>query len=1081
MKKRFRQPILFLLCLFSLQAWAQEREISGSVLDAEALPLPGVNVIVKGTQKGTVTDFDGNFSMKINANDKVLVFSSIGFETQEIVLGNKTTFNITMKPDLQSLDEVVLVGYGTQKRQNLTGAVSTVDTKVLEARPINDVARGLQGTTPGLTITSPTGEIGASPTINLRGTVGSLGSGGGSQPLILVDNVEIPNLNYVNPQDIESISVLKDAASTSIYGARGAWGVILITTKRGKRESKPVVTYSHNTSWSTPTEMPHVASGAAGAEMALNALQRTDPNRKSFSVIGYDIDEQSIQRMREWEAQYGGKKLGLDMVEDRDFERRDGKLYFFRSWDPMDMFMRKWTPQQKHDLSVSGGSEKTNYYLGLGYVTQEGVLKVNPDKFDRYNLNLSVDTDIRDWWTARASVLHSNKVEETPYTFSSATYDPWYYVTRWPANYPYGTFEGQPFRSAITEMQQAKLNRNTSSLSRLNLGSTFKPLEGLSVDVDYTHDRVESHSHKTGGVVSGYNFWSTGPNLEAGPFTSSTYDRVIYGSSWSARNTVKGFATYEKVLGDHDFKIIAGGDLEEYEFWSHSSERRDLLDLSSGELALATGDQFVGGDRNKWATLGIFGRINYAYKDRYLLEVNGRYDGSSRLSADKKWGFFPSFSAGYVLTKEDYLEFAKPSLSFLKLRASYGGIGNQNANLSNIYRIMKSSSSGWLVNGDNQLTVGTPGALPVGLTWETVTTLDFGVDARFLDNAIGVNFDWYQRTVSDMHSPGVTLPNSFGTGAPRRNFGEMQTKGWELAIDFRHSFSNGLNISAMATLTDYEQKVTKFADASDKLPNPIIGLNSLYYEGMVLGEIWGYETDRLFTEADFDSNGNYANGVADQDIFITNSWFKFGPGDVKYKDLNGDGVIDYGSNTRDDHGDQKIIGNSTPRYQYGVNLAADWKGFDLSVFMQGVGKRDIWANGPVIIPGYRPAEGWYEHQLDYWTPDNTNAFFPRPTDAGQQVNPTNFQPQSRYLLDMSYFRMKNITFGYSLPESLIEKLDINKFRIYFSGENLFEFTNLDIPLDPEIDYTTAGLNDPNSFGRVYPFSRTVSFGLQVSF
>lgn len=1082
-------PILFLLCLFSLQVWAQDRAVSGTVLDADNTPLIGVNIIVKGTQRGAVTDFDGNFSLNIpDPNTAVLVFSSLGFVTQEIPVGNKSVFNITMAPDLQSLDEVVVVGFGTQKRQNLTGAVSTVDTKLLQARPIPDVARGLQGTTPGLTITSPSGQIGASPTINLRGTVGSLGSGGGSQPLILVDNVEIPNLNYVNPQDIESISVLKDAASTSIYGARGAWGVILITTKRGKRESTPIVTYSHNTSWSTPTEMPSVAAGAPGAEMALKAYQRSDPNRKNYSVIGYAIDEQSIQRMREWDAKYGGQDLGREMVEGRDFERRDGKLYFFRSWDPMEMFMRKWAPQQKHDLSVSGGGEKTNYYLGLGYVTQAGVLKVNPDKFDRYNLNLSVDTDIRNWWKARASVLHSNKVEETPYTYSSATYDPWYYVTRWPSTYPYGTFDGQPFRSAITEMEQANTNTNTSSLSRVNLGSTFKPLDGLTIDVDYTHDRVESHSHQRGGVVSGYNFWSTGPNLEAGPFTSASFNRVIYGSSWSTRNTAKAFATYEKQFGEHSLKIIGGGDLEEYDYWYHSSERRNLLNPDQPELGLATGDQFVSGSRRNTAdniypfkTLGFFGRINYAYKDRYLLEVNGRYDGSSRLSADKKWGFFPSVSAGYVISKEDFMEFADPTLSFLKLRASYGGIGNQNANLGNIYRIMGSSSSNWLVGGDNQVTVGTPGALPVGLTWETVTTLDFGVDARFFNNAFGVSYDWYERTVSDMHSAGVTLPSSFGTGAPRRNFGEMQTKGWELAIDFKHQFSNGLNISAMATLSDYEQRVTKFADATDKLPDPIVGRNSVYYEGMVLGEIWGYETDRLFTEADFDSNGNYASGVANQDIFVTNSWFKFGPGDVKYKDLNGDGVIGYGKNTRDDHGDLKVIGNTTPRYQYGINLAADYKGFDLSIFMQGVGKRDMWANGPVIIPGYRPNEGWYEHQLDYWTPENPNAFFPRPSDAGQQVNPTNFQPQTRYLLDMSYLRMKNITFGYSLPETLLDNIGMHRFRIYFSGENLFEFTNLDIPLDPEIDYTTAGLNDPNSFGRVYPFSRTVSLGVQVSF
>src|SRR5690554_4093819 len=429
------------------------------------------------------------------------------------------------------------------------------------------------------------------------------------------------------------------------------------------------------------------------------------------------------------------------------------------------------------------------------------------------------------------------------------------------------------------------------------------------------------------------------------------------------------------------------------------------------------------------------------------------------------------------------MDFAKPYLSFLKLRGSWGEIGNQNASLGNIYRVMSSSNSGWVMNGVNQLTVGTPGALPHGLTWETVGTLDLGFDARFFSNRLGLTFDWYEKTVSDIHSPGLTLPNTFGTGSPARNYGELTTEGWEIALDFKHSFDNGLNIFAGATLSDYLQKVTKYENTTAALPNPIFGRNSTYYEGMTIGEIWGYETDRLFTEADFNADGSFADGVPEQNVFQSNkpAWFVWGPGDVKYKDLNGDGVVDYGSNNRNDPGDMKVIGNSTPRYQYSFRVGGDWKGFDLSIFMQGVGKRDMWADGPVVIPGYRPAEGWYEHQLDYWTPDNPDAFFPRPTDAGQQVNPNNFQPQTRYMLDMSYLRMKNITFGYTLPQDLTNNIYISNLRVYVSGENLFEFTNLEVPIDPEINYTTAGLNDPNSFGRVYPYTRSLSVGVQATF
>lgn len=1076
---RTRLQMFLFFCLFSLtaQTFAQEREVTGQVVDKAGMPIPGVSVYVKDTTIGTITDFDGEFSLNIPGDNAILVFSYVGYEKKEIMVDDQTRLQVNLANDMESLEEVVVVGYGVQKRANLTGAVSTVDTEILEARPITSVADGLQGTTPGLTITSPSGQIGATPSIRLRGSVGTLGTGGGAQPLILVDNVEVPNLNFINPQDVESISVLKDAASTSIYGARAAWGVVLITTKKGKRGTEPAVSYSNNFAWSTPTNNPEIAPAAEGVEMGLAALRRRLPDYPYIGVVGMRMDDESIIRMREWEELYGGQDLGPEMVEGRDFEMRDGGLYFYRPWDAREMFVRKWTPQTKHDLSVSGGSENTNYYLGLGYLGQEGALKVSPDQYDRYNVNLNVSTNVTDWFEARANILYSNTFQTEPYAAGS-TYDPWYYVTRWPAVYPYGTFEGHPFRNQISEVEQGTMTEETSTLARLNLGTTLTLLEGLSIDFDFTHDRVNGHSHRVGGTYSAISFWSPpqggwedASDLVYGPYSSASYDQVQYGSSWSHRNTAKAFATYTKDLGDHDFKVILGGDMIDYEYWYHSSRRMELMDPSMGEIPLATGDQFVSGDRNKWATLGTFGRINYAFKDKFLLEVNGRYDGSSRLSTKEKWAFFPSASVGYILTEEPYLDFAEPILSFLKIRASYGSIGNQNSYLSNIYRTMSTYGSNWLVNGTEMQTAGTPGALPSNLTWESVTTLDIGLDARFFNNKLGLNFDWYERTVSDMHTAGVTLPSSFGTGSPTRNFGELTTTGWELVVDFRQTFNNGLSINAGASLTDYEEKITKFA-------NTTMGINS-YYEGKVLGEIWGYETDRFFTEADFNADGTLVSGIPSQALY-ENSWFLYGPGDIKYKDLNGDGEITYGSNTVDDHGDLRRIGNSTPSYLYNFNIGADFKGFDLRIFMQGVGKRDLWANGPVVIPGFRYHEAWFAHQLDYWTPENTDAFYPRPTDQSQSNTIRNFMPQTKYLLDMAYLRMKNITLGYSLPENVTENLGLNNFRVYVSGENLFEFTNLDVPIDPETNYTAAGLNDSSSFGRVYPFRRVLSVGLQVS-
>lgn len=1074
------------MLLLHAEGFAQGRTVSGTVTSAEdKIELPGVSVAVKGKTRGTTTDAAGRYSISdVEATD-VLVFSFIGMKPEERLIGEANTINVALNTDAKALEEVVVVGYGTQTKANLTGAVSTVDTKVLESRPVTDVARGLQGTTPGLTITTSSGAIGQNPDITLRGMSGTLRNPG-AKPLILVDNVEIPSLQMVNPEDIESISVLKDAASSSIYGARGAWGVILITTKTGKRNSDTKITYSNNFSWSTPTTTPEIAGAADGAEVALQALRRKNPNTNVFGIVGMYIDETSIEKMREWERLYGGQNLGNEMVMGRDFEIRDGRLFFYRSWDPGEMFMKDWTPQQKHDISVSGGSEKTNYYMGFGYLGQEGVLKVNPDNYDRYNLNLGVNTSVTDWFDARAKVLYSKSDFTRPFYFSSETYDPWYYLYRWPSVYPYGTYEGHPFRSAITEVQQAKMNNQTAAMTRINIGGTLKPLPGLTVDADYTYTSNNDHEHQTGGVLSAYNFWATGADLKYEPYSSAAYNRVQYNSDWSNRNVGKVFATYVKDIGRHSLKAMAGGDAEHYEYWFQMSQKRNLMDPNMGEIDLATGEQFVDGARDEWSNIGTFGRINYSFDDKYLIELNGRYDGSSRLSPTKKWAFFPSMSLGYVITKEPFMAFTDPVMSFLKLRASYGEIGNPNSRLGDIYRLMSSSTSGWLINGVNVMTAGTPGAFPAGLTWESVNTLDFGLDARFLKDKIGLTFDWYRRTTKDMHSEGLVQPATFGTTPTIRNSGELQTTGWELALDFEHTFSNGFNINATATLADFQEKITAYADNK--------GINS-NRPGRVLGEIWGYETDRYFTNDDFvqdasgnlivDANGHYVmkEGIPSQSFFES-GWFFYGPGDVKYKDLNGDGKIDRGAQTIDDHGDMKVIGNSTPRYQYGLRLGADYKGFDLSMFFQGVGKRDFWANGPLFIPGYRAGEAWYTHQLDYWTPQNPNAFYPRPTDqegSATANNSRNFLPQTKYLLDLSYMRMKNITFGYTLPSTLTSKVKIDRLRVYFSGENLFEFDNLDIPIDPEVNYTTAGLNDSNTFGRVYPYRRTLSFGLQATF
>ncbi|RYY48500.1 MAG: TonB-dependent receptor [Chitinophagaceae bacterium] len=1080
--------LLHVGCLLWGVSHAQDRKISGVVTsDADNTPLVGATVSVKGTNMSTTTNNSGGFTITAGPGQS-LVVSYIGFTSQEIPVGSRSTINIRLKQGQNTMQDIVVVGYGTQRRANLTGAVSTVNVQEqIGSRPNTDVGRALQGAVPGLTIFTSSGDIGTNPSIRLRGLIGSLNSS--ATPLILVDNVEISDLRLVNPEDIESISVLKDAASTSIYGTRAAWGVILITTKSGKRGAeRSSISYNNNFSFSQPTVIPKVAPAAEGAEMALVAYQRANAATSGFTALGMTVDPLGIQKMREWQQLYGSQNLGPEMVMGRDFEIRGGQLFFYRSWDPNEMYLRDWAPQQNHNLTFSGSNAKTGYTLGLGFLEQKGALKVNPDEFQRFNVNLGVTHAATNWLDVRTKVLLSRAKRTRPYYFSSDTYDPWYYLSRWQAFYPYGTYEGKPFRSALTEVQQAQMTPITDNFTRFQIGGTLKILKGLTFDADYTFSSTAGREHQTGGSVTAIDFWSSPTQLNYRPYTSTTYDRAILLSEWTERNTIKGFATYTKDIGNHNLKAIVGTDIELFQYGSQRSERRGLLNPDMGQPNLATGDQFVGSTAGHWSTLGYFGRINYAFKNKYLFEVNGRYDGSSAFPVNDRWAFFSSASAGYVITQEDFMDFAKPVLSFLKFRGSYGSVGNQNVGANRFISTMASSSSGWLIGSLNMQTVATPGPVSSSLTWEKVTTLDLGADARIFKNKVGITLDWYRRTTSGMITAGLTVPSTLGVGAPVRNFGDLQTTGWELAVDWNHQFSNGLNFNITGILSDFNTKLTNYASNATKL----ISSN---YEGRTIGEIWGYETDRFFTEDDFekDASGNFVvvgnKYVLKKGIPTQTRWentptaFFFGPGDIKYKDLNGDGKIDIGKNTVDDPGDQRVIGNTTPRYQYGIRLGVDFKGFDLNMFIQGVGSRQLWANGPVVIPGYRAGEGWFEHQLDYWTPANRDAFYPRPTNANGAADANsskNFLPQTKYLLNMAYTRLKNINLGYTLSESIAKKIHLQKIRLYVSGENLLTLDNLSVPIDPEVDYTEAGLNDSNTFGRVYPYRKVLSFGLQVT-
>lgn len=1135
---------LFLGVFFMvMNAVAQQKVVTGKVTDDAGLPLPGASVKVKGTNIGASTGADGNYSIRANAG-QILVFSFIGSVTQERTVGEANIINVQLASDAKALEEVVVVGYGTQKKINLTGAVSTIDVKkTLESRPIADAGRALQGAAAGLSVTIPSGEVGSDPIIKIRGQIGSIY--GGSSPLILLDNVEIPSITLVNPSDIESISVLKDAAASSIYGAKGAFGVVLITTKQGTGTSKPQITYSSNLSFQNPWKDLQMAD-VNGLKYSLEAAERSGA---SASGAFYKIDRQSLERAFEWKQKYGNLPADAPTVYGRDwyFDPAPGRSWKMgvRTYDPFEAMVREWAPTQQHNLSIGGTSGKTSYNLGLAALDQSGMMKpAKEDRFTRYNASMRVSSEINKFLTARAGAIYSRRNKEYPYVTNSTTADPWLYLFRWSPLYPLGTDEnGDPIRSPESEAAAANTANIMRNYMNVNLGSTVKIKSNWKVDLDYTFTNQEEIWNRPGTRYTGRDSWSGAvvrndangapiyvnadgqivPSTTPGAMRAYDLNLLTYTSPGGNpdhfrkdsenfyRHTINAYTTYNlDVLKDHHFKGMLGLNRVTDNSASQWTQVTNLSDIENPQFSFGTGT-WTGGGGEWWESqLGYFGRLNYAYKDKYLLEGNLRYDGSSKFPTDLKWRWFPSFSAGWLASEENFMKWATPSLSMLKFRASWGSIGDQTVGNDLYVPTMSTGQSTW-IGGTNarENFVGTPTAVSQFITWQDIVSQNIGVDAGFFNNRLNVTFELFKRNTNNMIVPGEGVSATFGATAPRGNFGSLETTGWEFALDFNHRFENGLAINFRGNIADAKSIITKYGSTQSVNSN---------YVGREVGEIWGYRTDRLYQKDDFelDASGNLqlitltaaetsvpsyvgkkayklkpgANGQKPvYQVFLQNSAdFFFGPGDVKFVDVNGDGELNNGSSLLDNHGDLEKIGNSNPRYEYGFRVGADFKGFDFGVFFQGVGKRHIWGNGALAIPGYQSSDGAMPAAIadNYWTPENTNAFYPRAYNMQGAASGNNMQVQSKYLLNMSYLRMKNLTLGYSLPKSVLRKAGINSLRVYTSLENILTWDNLNgLPIDPEAinGYSMWNSSNYNS-GRTgvgIPTFKSVSFGAQLNF
>ncbi len=1077
--------------------------VSGRILDSSGQPVPGASVIEKGTTNGVNTGIDGKFTISVKSGSSLEV-SCIGYETVSVAASEN--LSVTLREDTQFLDEVVVVGFGTQKKVNMTGSVAAVDVdKAFGSKPITDVSKGLQGVVPGLSITYNSNDLNASPTMKIRGT-GSIN--GDNTPLILLDGVEVPDLSFVNPDNIKSISVLKDAASASIYGSRAAWGVVLITSKDGSAvKDKVSITYSNNFSWNQPIGLPKYITDKEGVlaqlEEGMLAQKNVDGSRIEAFGMYYDTIGKGITT---WFDKYSGNLSNPVYKYGEDYEFVGGTPYYYRVSDPnKEIFKTSFS--QTHNLSVTGNTGKTNYNIGLGYTMNDGTLKAaKKNDVKRYNLNLSTNTQVKNWLNIGTKVMYVEKEYEYPYGYSQSkgATGLLYYVMRFPAFFPFGISDGSKLADGTYASDSAATGEGlyfrhgnayvanesicSSKDQYLTLGGNVRInlAPGLSFYGDYTRGRYnyENRSMRQPYYVANWSFPKKAA-VTTNDFLERTYVSKI-------TNTYNAYFDYLfDIQKQHNFAIKVGANAEDLRYDNQSVKVNGVQDVEHPTLNLTDGknEGIVDESLRHRATAGFFGRINYNYKEKYLLELNGRYDGSSSFRTGKQWAFFSSASAGYRISEEKFWTNIKPYVPTLKVRASYGSVGNQALDSWYPYiSTMATETVSWIGTDMNQVsTTTTPSAVNPDMTWEKIRTLDIGFDAGFFNNELNVTFDWYQRRNVGMLVAGNEIVRYAGIAvAPLENGGDMKTNGWELQIDYNHAFNKDFAIYGTFTLSDAKSEITKW--------NNTTGALNSWYKGKKLGEIWGFETDRYFNSSDVNPDGTLKTGTPDQS-YLQNGSFRFGAGDIKYKDLNKDGKIDTGKGTIDDHGDLKRIGNQLPRYEYSLRVGAMLKGFDVEVLLQGVGKRDMWSTSSLFIPHAAGAQmNIFENQLDYWTESNQNARFPRPYINGAfgslsglpgNSGCNNFAPQTKYLNNLAYLRVKNFTVGYTLPQNLTRKIFVEKLRFYFSAQNLFTFDHIDGVMDPECtggsskSYTNG--MDMTMAGRAMPFNRQWSCGLQITF
>lgn len=1035
----------------------QKKTITGTIVDPSGMPVIGANVMVKGTTNGTITDMDGNFSLEV-ASGATLMVSYIGFANQEIKIGNQTVLSITLKEDAEALEELVVVGYGTQKKVNLTGAVSMVESEVLESRPVQNVGQALQGVVPGLnfSVNKTGGELNNALDMDIRGT-GTIGEGSKSAPLVLVDGIE-GDMNSINPNDIKSISVLKDASSAAVYGSRAAFGVVLITTKEG-HAGRTQVNYSNNVRFSTPSALPTMMDSYQFAQFF---------NRAALNQGGSPVfDETTMQRIVDYQA---GKITSGSQVRPDGYYSENVLANANTDW--FEKIYKKAVPSHEHNLSVSGGSEKITYLVSGSFMKQNGFINYNSDDFKRYTLNARIKANLSKFVT----LVYGSKWIREDYDKPSYLGDLFYdsIARTWPTCPEYfdnGYYGG----TIINRLIYAGRNIDQKDQTYNQLQLIIEPIKDWKIYAEGNMRTVNRMNHSELLPIPWIN---AAGDMAYGSLDGSRAAGATEVTEQSWRdNYLTGnlYSDYFKQFDSgHYFKVMAGFNAELMKSRDIKGIMDNLITPDLPTLNTATENPRTSGGYSHWATVGFFGRLNYNYKEKYLFEFNLRYDGTSRFLGDQRWGTFPSFSVGWNLARENFfmdLGNLKDYISTLKFRGSWGQLGNTNTeDLYPFYLTVpfKTQAGGWLIDGKKSNLSYAPGLVSSMLTWETVESWNIGLDWGTLNNRLTGSFEYYTRKTKDMVGPAPELPSILGTPVPDMNNADLKSYGFDLELSWRDKIGE-FSYGAKLVLSDNKLKVTRYPNEN--------GIYSQWYSGKMSGELWGYETIGIAkSQEEMDQHlASLPNGGQNA---LGSQW---SAGDIMYKDLNGDGKIDAGSSTLGDPGDKKIIGNSTPRYRFGLTLDGSWKGFDLSLFFQGVAKRDYLLSGPYFW-GAKNGQ-WhsvgFDYHWDFFRPEgdplgsNVDSYYPRPLfDQGGK----NQQDQTRYLQNAAYVRLKNLQFGYTFPKAWVNKIGLQHLRLYFSGDNLFTITGLHGYYDPEALGDTG-----DKMGKVYPLARTYSIGMNINF